>query len=138
MQYLIDTDILIHHLHGKFSLGKKFDEIGYANCYVSEITIAELAFGAEYSSNRDKHIAEVDAAEQTFSILPITEAVRTYAVIKATLRRSGSLIPDNDLFVGATALHHDLTLATANTKHFTRIDKLRIEDWTKKEFNRFI
>lgn len=47
--YLLDTDICIFFLQGKLGLVKKIEEIGVENCYVSEITIAELLFGAENS-----------------------------------------------------------------------------------------
>ncbi len=36
------------------------------------------------------------------------------------------LIPDADLFIAATALHHDLTLVTRNLKHFERVPGIRL------------
>lgn len=49
-----------------------------------------------------------------------------FAGIRGDLRRRGQLIPDLDLLIAATALHHDLTLLTRNVRHFDRIPELRL------------
>lgn len=54
MKYLLDTNICIHFFRGKFNLFRKFEEIGIENCAISEITLAELVFGAENSTNPKK------------------------------------------------------------------------------------
>lgn len=41
MKYLLDTNICVYFLNGKFNLQQKIDEVGIENCYVSEITIAK-------------------------------------------------------------------------------------------------
>jgi len=56
MKYLLDTNICIHFLRGKFGLLQKFQELGIENFAISEITLAELVFGAENSSNPKKNI----------------------------------------------------------------------------------
>ena len=55
--------------------------------------------------------------------IPIMER---FAELRAFLRRRGLLIPDFDLLIGATALHHELTLLTFNRGHFQRIPDLRL------------
>lgn len=47
MKYLLDTNICIHFFRGKYELIDHFNEIGIENCAISEITLAELVFGAE-------------------------------------------------------------------------------------------
>lgn len=60
------------------------------------------------------------------ALLPLDDAVmERFAFIRADLRRRGQLIPDLDLLIAATALHHDLTLLTRNVRHFDRIPELR-------------
>ena len=54
MKYLIDTNICIYYLKGKFNLQNKFNKIGKEHCYISEITVAELKYGAENSENPNK------------------------------------------------------------------------------------
>jgi len=45
---------------------------------------------------------------------------------RANLRRAERLIPDLDLLIAATAIHHDLTLLTRNVRHFGRVPDLRL------------
>ncbi len=54
MKYLLDTNICIHFFKGKFNLIDKLTKIGIENCAISEITLAELIFGAENSTNPKK------------------------------------------------------------------------------------
>lgn len=46
-QYLLDTNICIFLLRGQYDVDKKIDEVGLENCHISEITMAELKYGAE-------------------------------------------------------------------------------------------
>ncbi|MBK8672430.1 MAG: hypothetical protein IPN93_05425 [Bacteroidetes bacterium] len=46
-KYLLDTNICAYFLNGKFDLEVKIDKVGFENCVVSEITIAELKYGVE-------------------------------------------------------------------------------------------
>jgi len=48
-KYLIDTNTCIYFINGKFELKKKFEEVDPDNCFISEITLAELKFGVENS-----------------------------------------------------------------------------------------
>jgi predicted nucleic acid-binding protein len=45
---------------------------------------------------------------------------------RSELRRAGWLIPDLDLLIAATAVHHDLVLMTRSVRHFARIPELRL------------
>ncbi len=119
--YLLDTDICIFFLKDKFHLTEKIDAVGIDKCFVSAITIGELLYGAEFSSDYEKHVQEVDFFEDNFTVVPIYEALRVYAKEKARLRRLGTLI-----------------MVTRNYKHFSKIDGIQLEDWTKKEDNEFI
>ena len=51
--YLIDTNICIYYIKGKYDLKKKFEEANLDNCFISEITLAELMFGVENSEIDD-------------------------------------------------------------------------------------
>jgi tRNA(fMet)-specific endonuclease VapC len=65
-------------------------------------------------------------------ILPVNSDIIVIAAdLWASLKTTGRLIEDCDLFVAATALHHGLPLVTGNVAHFNRIPGLIIEDWTK-------
>ncbi|WP_424583331.1 PIN domain-containing protein [Tunicatimonas sp.] len=103
--------------------------------YVSEITIAELTFGAYKSSRFKEHILEVKKMEFLFEVIPIYSSISKYGEERAKLQKAGSLIPDFDLLIGATAVANDLIMVTNNEKHLLRISGIVIENWTKKEFN---
>lgn len=137
-QYLIDTDVCISFLKGNFKLQDKLHEVGISNCFISEITIAELTYGAYASSKFEEHILEVKTIQLLFEVLPINLAFEQFSKEKVGLKKSGLLIPDFDLLIASTSIVHNLCLVTNNVKHFLRIDKLEIENWTKKEFNKHI
>lgn len=131
-QYLIDTDICIHFLKGKFGINDKVKEAGLDNCYVSEITILELTYGAYKSADFKKHILEVKKMEVLFEILPIYGSINKYAEERVRLQKAGTLIPDFDLLIGTTAVANNLILVTNNENHLSRISGIKIENWTKK------
>lgn len=133
MKYLIDTNIVIFFFKKKFGLLEKFQKAGESNCFISEITLAELKFGAENSSNPEKHKSEIDEFVNIISVLPITPAIDVFALEKTRLQRSGIPIDNFDLFIAATAITNGLKLVTNNTKHFKRFPQLEIEDWTNPE-----
>ena len=132
MKYLLDTNICIHFFRGKFELDKKFSEIGIENCAISEITLAELVYGAESSSNPKKNHKLIEEFVESISILPIIESIHRYGREKARLRERGELVSDFDLLIGATAIEHDLIMITENTKEFNRISNIKVENWINR------
>ncbi|WP_375419293.1 type II toxin-antitoxin system VapC family toxin [uncultured Hymenobacter sp.] len=131
--YLLDTNICVHFLRGEHRLDAKIATLGLALCFVSEITIAELLFGAANSTavwqvRQRQQVAEFRElfAEQ---VLPIAPALEIFAGQKAALRRSGRPADDFDILIGSTALAHGLTLVTRSTRHFTSIANLPLENW---------
>ncbi len=137
-EYLLDTDTCIFLLKDKYKIAEKIDAVGIENCYVSEITIGELLFGAEYSENPEKHREEVVFFEENFKVIPLYTALRFYAKEKARLRKSGQTIAEFDLLIGSTAVVNNLIAVTRNQKHFSRISGIQLEDWTDKAFNEFL
>jgi tRNA(fMet)-specific endonuclease VapC len=138
VKYLLDTDICIFFLKGKFELVQKIDTVGIENCFISEITIAELWFGAERSNNFKKHSKEVLFMEQHFQVLPLSNVLRTYAKEKARLQSIGNIVAEFDLLIGATAIANNLIMVTRNQKHFSRIQGIQLENWTEKRDNEFL
>ncbi|HET8886388.1 MAG TPA: type II toxin-antitoxin system VapC family toxin [Salinimicrobium sp.] len=132
MKYLLDTNICIHFFRGKFDLIDKFQEVKLHNCAISEITLAELVFGAENSSNPQKNHELIERFSEQVRILPIYNAINIYAKEKVRLRKNGNMISDFDLLIGATAVANDLIMVTENSKEFNRISELKMENWIKR------
>ena len=138
MNYLLDTDILISFLKDKYSVAEKIDHIGVENCYISEISIIELTYGAYNSTKIEKHLGEVNQVENLFEIIPLYSAIEIFAREKVRLRKEGSLIPDFDLIIGCTAIANNMVLVTNNVKHLERVKGLILENWRDSKFNEFL
>ena len=129
-KYLLDTNICAYFFNGQFNLKEKIREIGFENCVVSEITIAELKYGIAKSTKKEKNQQTLDVFQSKIDILPIFPALDIYALEKARLKTKGKLLDDFDLIIGATAIYNNLTLVTRNISDFDRLDGIVIEDWT--------
>lgn len=127
MTYLIDTDWLIDYLRGRRNALELIDSLGPYRPAISIVTFAEvyegIYFGSDPTYFEMSFLRYLDVAD----VIGITEDVaRQWALLKGSLRQTGRLIPPQDLFIAATALHHDLVLVTRNLRHFERIPDLRI------------
>ena len=69
MKYLLDTNICVYFLNGKFDLADKLDKIGFDNCVISEITIAELKYGIEKSTLKEKNRKVVELFQNQMLVL---------------------------------------------------------------------
>ncbi len=131
MKYLLDTNICIYFLKGRYNLIEKFDEIGFENLYISEITVAELKFGAAKSDRPNKNKKVIYELTNKFKMIPIFQSLDFFAEEKARLQKDGNIIDDFDLLIGSTAIINDMVLVTNNEKHFMRLRNIKIENWTK-------
>ncbi|MEY4876077.1 MAG: hypothetical protein RL708_1226 [Bacteroidota bacterium] len=133
MQYLLDTNICVFFLRGKLNLDTIIKQKGRENCYISEITVAELRYGAENSSNPVLSNKAVDAFLNNISIIPIYNCIKRYAKEKVRLKKIGKPMHDEfDLFIGVTAIENRLTLVTDNEKDFKNLEDIKIENWFKQ------
>lgn len=130
-KYLIDTNICIYFIKGKFDLKRKFEKADPNNCFISEITLAELKFGIENSEKKEKNQKALDNFLTGIKVIPIFHSLDLYAKEKARLRKQGTPIDDFDLLIGVTSIAHNLTMVTNNTDHFNGFKGIVLEDWTK-------
>ena len=70
-KYLLDTNICIFYLKGRFDLDTKVRNVGVDNCFVSEITVAELKFGAENSEHVERNRSVVTNLLSVFQVIPV-------------------------------------------------------------------
>ena len=134
MQYLLDTNTCVFFLRGKLDLDELIKQKGRENCFISEITVFELRFGAENSEDISKSNKAVDNFIKGLTIIPIYGSVKRYAKEKVRLRKIGKPINDEfDLLIGVTSVENKLTLVTDNTKDFERIEGIKTENWFKRK-----
>ena len=114
-----------------YSLKNKFENVDSENCFISEITLAELKYGVENSEKKDKNQKALDSFLLGVKVIPIFHSLDLYAKEKSRLRKAGTPIDDFDLLIGVTSVTHNLIMATNNTDHFKRIKGIVLEDWTK-------
>lgn len=132
-KYLLDTNICVFALRGQFDVAERLADVGWNNCCISEMTVAELLYGAECSEKAEKNIALIKELCNDIKIMPVFPVLPTYAQIKAALRKSGQLISDIDIFIEATAVHNNMILVTENLTHLNRIPKIKIENWIERK-----
>lgn len=128
-KYLLDSNICIYMLRGKKGMYEHIKRVGWDNCYISEMTIAELLYGAECSNAVEENKQEVLSFCADMKVIPVGIALTEYAHQKAKLRRKGIMIDDLDLFIGCTAITSNCIMVTENIKHLNRIEGIQIENW---------
>lgn len=128
-QYLLDTNICISLIQNKYGIRERVKAIGLENCFVSEVSIAELFYGASKSKRKNEHIKDVLLIIRLFRILPIYQSLELYGDMKAALEAKGMPIDDFDLLIGASAIDSNLIMVTGNVKHFVRLPEIELENW---------
>jgi len=129
--YMLDTNICIYVLKNRTDkLKHKFKVT--KNIYISSVTYAELCFGIENGEPllRTQRWKELNLFTQKLIIEPFEEeAAKDYGLIRATLKKQGNLISNNDLLIAAHARSLNMILVTNNTAEFQRVTSLDIENW---------
>ena len=128
-KYLLDTNVCIELLRGDKEVRKHIEEVGPQNCRISEITVAELYYGASKSTRSFEKKQDIRFLLELFDLVLISPALSEYGEIKSFLEEKGSRLDEFDLLIGATALEGGFILVTNNTAHLSRIPGLKLEDW---------
>jgi len=129
--YLLDTNACIRLLNNSSSAlvtrlrYQQPDEI--ALCSVVK---AELLYGAQRSSRLAENLRLLERFFEPFYSFPFDDnCVQTFGRIRTELERAGTPIGPYDLLIAATAVANGRTLVTANTREFSRVAGLTIENW---------
>ena len=132
--YLLDTNTIIHSLKGHTVVEENLRRHLHDPMCISVVTLMELYYGAYKSQKVESNLAKIKALENSLEIIPLgKEPVEIFGILKAKLERSGIPLDDFDLILAVCALTHNLILVTNNTKHFERIEGLKITDWTSNK-----
>jgi tRNA(fMet)-specific endonuclease VapC len=131
-RYLLDTNIASCIIKGNNpAVDRRLVKVPMAQLAVSAVTEGELRFGAA----RLPHAARLHSMIEDFflrvAILPWdSDEARHYGHLRAALEREGQPMGNLDVMIAAHALAVGAVLVT-NDHAFTRIKKLKVEDWTK-------
>jgi tRNA(fMet)-specific endonuclease VapC len=126
-RYLLDTSILIALFADETLVKEKLAQA--SEVFIPSIAVGELYYGVWKSQRRQENIAQVDELVAESVVLSCNVgAARWYGEVKNVLRLKGRPIPENDLWIAAIAMEHDLVVATQDA-HFEEIDNLKVERW---------
>lgn len=130
MKYLLDTNICIYLLNGNEVLEEKVREIGVFSIYISNVTLAELYFGAYNSRKVDANLKRIDLFKNNLTVYTDSDrSAEAFGRFKSKLRSEGRIIEDFDILIASIASANNCILVTNNTNHFERIEGLKIENW---------
>lgn len=130
MRYLLDTNVWIDALRRSNAEVLAQMRITPADAIaMSSIVLGELKVGAGKSRSNDRAKA-VEQLGQAYRLVGVGAAEAAhYADIRTTLESAGQPIDPNDLWIAAQARANNCVLVTANTREFSRVPLLQVEDW---------
>lgn len=131
MAYLLDTDIYIYLTAGSTPIRDRIKEVEDENIFLSSISVAELYFGAFNSAKQEENLFKIQKNLEKLQILNFNRhAAKIFGRLKAELRKKGTPLADMDLAIASIAIQNQHTLVTHNTRHFSVMPELLLEDWT--------
>lgn len=128
---LVDTDTISYFFRGIAEVTAKLHEyvIEQDHLYLSVVTYYEILNGL-YFKNARNQLVQFEQFVSLNEVLPVTTKIaKSAAGIYAELRRQGQTIGHNDVLIAGTAIVNGLTLVTNNTRHFSKIPSLDIDNW---------
>ena len=130
-KYLLDTNVCINYLNYPNSLiWRKIQSISAFEIVICSVVKAELFYGSKKSKNPTLNLAKQMKFLNQFQSLSFDdESALIFGEIRSELVAKGTPIGPYDLQIAAIAMANDLTLITHNTKEFSRIGNLKIENW---------
>lgn len=130
MKYLLDTDICIYLINGDKTLISKVKDTGVFSIGISNVTLAELYYGAYLSEYVESNISNIIEFRKNLTVYSDnSDSAEAFGLIKSTLKQSGKIIEDFDILIASIAIANDCVLVTNNIRHFQRIPNLEIENW---------
>jgi len=130
---MLDTNICIYIIKKKpAKVFQAFQSLSEGDVCISSITFAELQYGIYKSQQQARNRMALVKFLAPIEILAFSaKAASSYGKIRADLETSGQLIGPYDLLIAAHAVSENLVLITNNTKEFSRIPGLRLQNWAE-------
>lgn len=131
MKYLLDSNVCIQYLNQRSEkIIQRLQDLSDIDIVVCSIVKAELFYGAMRTNNPAKTLQKQQEFLGRFvSLYFDDQCALIYGEIRSKLAAKGTPIGNNDLHIAAIAIANNLTLITHNTREFSRIDNLKLEDW---------
>ena len=131
MKVMLDTNTCIAIIRRRPPQAlKRFGDYRIGEVGISWATLAELEFGVAKSQHLERNQTALDEFLVPLEIAYFDrEAARVYGRVRAALEKKGTPIGSMDMMIGSHALALGVTLATNNTREFSRIKGLSIVDW---------
>ena len=130
MAFLFDTDAISELLRRRPAIAylKWLMNVPREEQYTSAVVIGELYKGAYRSEAREKHLTNIEQRVlPSVTVLPYDlGTAKVFGKIRARLEEAGTILPDADLQIASTAIHHGLELVTGNLHHFNRVIELKL------------
>lgn len=124
---ILDTNALSAFINGEPAVGARLSDESVVAIPV--IVLGEFRYGIAGSRYRDRYERWLQDHLSNFEILTVTEpTTRTYARVRASLKKLGRPIPANDVWIAALALQHRLPVMSRD-EHFDAVPSLRREAW---------
>jgi len=129
--YLLDTNIISYWMRGDKIVIGRIKKKAPSDLSLSTITLAEILYGIEKSPLKKKERRlKIKQISSLLDLYPFDEAAAgKYSIIRAQLEREGMMISERDTQIASIAMANKLTVVTHNVKEFSRIGKLKVEDW---------
>ena len=129
--FVLDSDVCIWLLRGRApAVETRLRTLPLNAVATTTVTAGELRYGALRSKHARANLARVEAFLAPVRLLSFdNRAACHFADIKGHLAAAGALIGPMDLLIAATTRAHDATLVTGNTREFSRVPDLPVEDW---------
>ncbi|WP_017297885.1 type II toxin-antitoxin system VapC family toxin [Nodosilinea nodulosa] len=126
-RYLLDTNIIIALFADDVAV--KENLIQSDEVFIPSIAIGELFYGARKSGRIRENLARINDLAASSAVLDCSfETAQQYGKVKHKLRLKGRPLPENDIWVAALALQHDLVLVSRDA-HFREIENLKLNVW---------
>ena len=127
----LDTSTVVAFLRGDAHVAEQIARAG-PRTVISTPVLAELHHGIHASEKIADNLAQLNELIARITVIAFDEfAARTYGRIRHQLQSRGELIGEMDLLIASLALNHNAILVTHNTKHFSRVPSLMIDDWVR-------
>lgn len=126
-KFILDTNIIVAWLNGETAVAAKVDKSSAV--YIPAIVAGELFWGAYNSGRAEKNIQKIQLLLQSYPVLVCDETTALeYGRIKLELKKKGTPIPENDIWIAALSAQYHFVLITRDA-HFKNVKSIKTKAW---------